>query len=51
MAPPKTPYEAAVTPDFLQRTRLLSVSLTALLCMWLFGNLLCVPKTLSALIR
>jgi hypothetical protein len=28
-----------VSPEFLGRTRLLSVSLTALLCMWLFGNL------------
>lgn len=28
-----------MTEDFLRRTRFLSVSLAALLCMWLFGNL------------
>ncbi|MDP9847668.1 hypothetical protein [Streptosporangium lutulentum] len=28
-----------MSPEFLERTRSLSVTLTALLCMWLFGNL------------
>jgi hypothetical protein len=37
--PPKIQRDTTVTVELLRRTGALSICLTALLCMWLFGNL------------